>query len=219
MSKCKAHTKSGKSCKSSAIKGSEYCHIKAHQQQDPEAGLTDKQKRFVEEYCIDYNATRSAISAGYSKKTASEQGYQLLQKTSVQDAIKKRMDELSMSAEEAVKRLADMGRGSFESFMEVQQDGTLKIDLSNPEARKQFHLIKKIKQKDVVRKSHSGDDEVVTDRVFEIELHDSKDAIDKILKVWGKYAPEKLDVNMKTAEWDPEKGDPRDYVQGKITGG
>ncbi len=30
-------------------------------------GLTDKQKRFVEEYLIDLNATQAAIRAGYSK--------------------------------------------------------------------------------------------------------------------------------------------------------
>lgn len=49
--------------------------------------LTDKQKRFIEEYLIDLNATQAAIRAGYSKKTAMEQGHQLLQKTSVQNAI------------------------------------------------------------------------------------------------------------------------------------
>ncbi|SUV40803.1 Terminase small subunit [Avibacterium paragallinarum] len=43
-------------------------------------GLTDKQKRFVEEYLIDLNATQAAIRAGYSKNRASELGYQLLQK-------------------------------------------------------------------------------------------------------------------------------------------
>lgn len=50
-------------------------------------GLTDKQKRFVEEYLIDLNATQAAIRAGYSKNRASELGYQLLQKTTVQQAI------------------------------------------------------------------------------------------------------------------------------------
>jgi len=43
--------------------------------------LTPKQKRFVEEYLIDLNATQAAIRAGYSEKTAQEQGsvcYQML---------------------------------------------------------------------------------------------------------------------------------------------
>ena len=33
------------------------------------------------------NATQACIRAGYKTKTAMEQGYQLLQKTSVQEAI------------------------------------------------------------------------------------------------------------------------------------
>lgn len=49
--------------------------------------LTDKQRRFAEEYLVDLNATQAAIRAGYSEATASEQGYQLLQNTSVSAAI------------------------------------------------------------------------------------------------------------------------------------
>lgn len=36
------------------------------------AKLTQKQKRFVEEYLIDLNATQAAIRAGYSVSTAKE---------------------------------------------------------------------------------------------------------------------------------------------------
>ena len=34
------------------------------------AKLTDKQKRFVDEYLVDLNATAAAKRAGYSEKTA-----------------------------------------------------------------------------------------------------------------------------------------------------
>jgi phage terminase small subunit len=36
-------------------------------------GLTPKQERFVHEYLVEVNATKAAIRAGYSKKTAQEQ--------------------------------------------------------------------------------------------------------------------------------------------------
>lgn len=49
--------------------------------------LTDQQRLFVAEYLKDNNATQAAIRAGYSKKTAEQIGYQLLQKTSVAQAI------------------------------------------------------------------------------------------------------------------------------------
>lgn len=51
------------------------------------AKLTDKQKRFVDEYLLDLNATQAAIRAGYSAKTADRIGPELLGKTCVSDAI------------------------------------------------------------------------------------------------------------------------------------
>lgn len=52
-----------------------------------DGGLTAQQRRFVAEYLKDGNATQAAIRAGYSKKSAEQIGYQLLQKTSVAQAI------------------------------------------------------------------------------------------------------------------------------------
>ena len=59
------------------------------------AKLTAKQQRFIEEYLIDLNATQAAIRAGYSVKTANEQGSQLLAKLSIQQAIAEKMAERS----------------------------------------------------------------------------------------------------------------------------
>ncbi|MDE3913524.1 terminase small subunit [Klebsiella pneumoniae] len=50
-------------------------------------GLTDQQRLFVAEYLKDNNATQAAIRAGYSKKTANEQGARLLAKVSIAQAI------------------------------------------------------------------------------------------------------------------------------------
>lgn len=49
--------------------------------------LTDKQAAFVREYLVDLNATQAAIRAGYSERTASRIGPQLLGKTCVREAI------------------------------------------------------------------------------------------------------------------------------------
>lgn len=74
-------------------------------------GLNEKQKRFVEEYLIDLNATQAAIRAGYSKNRASELGYQLLQKTTVQNAIQEaqnnRSERIQITQEEVIRRLLE----------------------------------------------------------------------------------------------------------------
>lgn len=52
--------------------------------------LTPKQDAFVKAYLLNGgNATQAAITAGYSKKTANEQGAQNLVKLSIKDAITK----------------------------------------------------------------------------------------------------------------------------------
>lgn len=49
--------------------------------------LTAKQKRFVEEYMVDLNATQAAIRAGYSKKTAHDIGCENLMKPNIKSEI------------------------------------------------------------------------------------------------------------------------------------
>ena len=49
--------------------------------------MTKKQKRFVEEYLIDLNATQAAIRAGYSPATAQQMGSENLSKPVIKAAI------------------------------------------------------------------------------------------------------------------------------------
>ena len=61
--------------------------------------LTDKQRRFIEEYCSNgFNATQAAISAGYSEKTAQVQGSETLSKPMVQDGIQEFMSKATEKA-------------------------------------------------------------------------------------------------------------------------
>lgn len=72
--------------------------------------LTPKQERFISEYLIDLNATQAAIRAGYSPKTANEQGSQLLANLSVRAHIDKAIAEQSkrtgINADRVIKELA-----------------------------------------------------------------------------------------------------------------
>ena len=54
--------------------------------------LTLRQAAFVREYLVDLNLTKAATRAGYSPKTAEQQGYQLIQKTSIKAQIQAAMD-------------------------------------------------------------------------------------------------------------------------------
>jgi len=81
----------------------------AKQSAPREKTLTVQQRLFVLEYLKDFNATKAAIRAGYSEKTASQQAYQLLQIPLLRDAIDKeiedRADRLQVDADWVLKRL------------------------------------------------------------------------------------------------------------------
>ena len=92
--------------------------------------LTPKQERFVEEYLVDLNATKAAERAGYSARTANEQGARLLANVSVQEAIQaakaKRAKKIAVSAE-------DVLRGVIEVTMLAREEGDLKTALKGYE--------------------------------------------------------------------------------------
>lgn len=73
------------------------------------AELSPKQQRFVEEYMVDLNATQAAIRAGYSPKTAAEQGARLLKNVKTQAAIhkaaEKREKRTEITADRVVQEL------------------------------------------------------------------------------------------------------------------
>lgn len=56
--------------------------------------LTLKQQRFADEYIVTGNATRSAISAGYSEKYANTNASKLLQNTTIKTYIDSQLDHL-----------------------------------------------------------------------------------------------------------------------------
>lgn len=72
--------------------------------------MTKKQKRFIEEYLIDLNATQAAIRAGYSPDTAYSIGNENLKKPEIKAHIDKAMAERSkrtgVNADRVVMELA-----------------------------------------------------------------------------------------------------------------
>ena len=72
--------------------------------------MTKKQKRFIEEYLIDLNATQAAIRAGYSPDTAKSIGSENLTKPDIKAQIAKAMAERSrrtgVNADRVIMELA-----------------------------------------------------------------------------------------------------------------
>lgn len=87
--------------------------------------LTAKQKRFIEEYLIDLNATQAAIRAGYSKKTAAAIGAENLEKPHIAAEIQRRMTErqkrTEVTQDRVVKELARLAFANAADFVTVEK--------------------------------------------------------------------------------------------------
>ena len=77
--------------------------------------LTQKQRRFVDEYIISGNATQAAIKAGYSKRSAQQTGTENLLKPVIKAELDRRNAEIKSAKtadmQEVMEYLASVMRG------------------------------------------------------------------------------------------------------------
>lgn len=162
------------------------------------AKLTPKQERFVAEYLIDLNAKRAATAAGYSAKTAEQQGYQLLHHPSVAAAIaakrEKLAEKLELSAERVLTELMLMGFANMLDYITPQADGTAIVDLSKL-TRDQAAAISEVR----VDVTASGDDDArETVKKVTFKLADKRGSLELLGKHLGLF-PNKVDVTVTDA--------------------
>lgn len=96
--------------------------------------MTPKQSLFVQEYLIDLNATRAAIRAGYSVKTAKSIGQRLLTyvdvKKAIDDAISERGQRTEITQDRILRELARISFADPRSIAEWG-DGTMTLKPSS----------------------------------------------------------------------------------------
>ena len=145
--------------------------------------MTEKQKRFCDEYLTDLNATQAAIRAGYSKKTAYSIGEENLRKPEIKEYIEKRMAEkesqLIANQDEVMRYLtAVMRREKMESVVvTLNTEKTSYVPDKNGTMRK-----KTVKQE--------------IPQIIEIpaQLRDANKAAELLGKAYGIYT-DKVDVD------------------------
>ena len=97
--------------------------------------MTPKQKRFVDEYLIDLNATQAAIRAGYSKRTARITAAENLTKPNIQKEIGKRMKDrekrIEISQDKVLREFAHIAFDDIRNYLEfwTDENGKLQVEL------------------------------------------------------------------------------------------
>ena len=136
--------------------------------------LTNKQAKFIEEYFIDFNATKAAGRASYSGDywTLAATGSRLLKNDKVATRISQRLQESAMSADEVLGRLAEQARN--DAGLYLLEDGSL--DYPQLIADGKAHLIKKVNK--TTRYTKDGEE---ISKVI-VELFDAQRALELLGK-------------------------------------
>jgi phage terminase small subunit len=167
--------------------------------------LPARRQRFVEEYLLDLNATRAAIRAGYSPRTADQQGHRLLTNVEVAAAIAIAQAERSRRTEITADRvLAEYGKLAFANmadYMRATPGGDPYLDFSGL-TRDQAAALAEVTVEDYVE--GRGDDARQVKRV-KFKLGDKLHALDSVARHLGMFK-ERHEVTGK--EGAPLVGDP-----------
>ena len=151
--------------------------------------LTDKQKKFCDEYLIDLNATQAAIRAGYSKKTAQVISTENLSKPIIKDYIKKKQDELQKRSEVTVDRVVkELALIAFQDPRRMFRGNTL-IDLDDMEED-----VARVLAEVTVTKERTQDGDANVTELVKLKVYDKTKALDMLMKHLGGYT-EKIEIN------------------------
>lgn len=139
--------------------------------------LTPKQKRFVEEYLVDLNATRAAKTSGYAEKTAYRIGFENLRKPQIQAAVQRRQAELSEKTQITQERvLEEEAAIAFSNITDLfDEDGNIIETHKLPEPIR--YALSSIEVKDLPDGS----------RKYKFRLWDKGRALERISKYLGMY--------------------------------
>lgn len=95
--------------------------------------MTNRQKKFCDEYLIDLNATQAAIRAGYSERSAGRNADRMMKNDEIRSYIEEQLQQLhnerTADAQEVVEYLTSVLRGESEGeelVNEFQGDGISK---------------------------------------------------------------------------------------------
>ena len=158
--------------------------------------LNDRQERFCYEYVFHVNATKAAINAGYSEKTAYSIGYENLKKPQIQERIKQMKDNLSeTSGISALKVLKEHEKIGFTSIAHLHRTWITRTDFESL-TDDQKSAIKSISTKVVKANIGSKDEpEIVDVEYVKIELFDKQKSLDAINQMLGYNAPTETNIS------------------------
>ena len=153
--------------------------------------LTQKQRRFVQEYLVDLNATQAAIRAGYSERTAYVQGPRLLEnvgvQVAIQEALKKREQRTEITQDRVLTELAKIGFADIRDYLEYKTEKTVVAYGDDGEPIIDYRQIIDVIDSKNVDTSVIQEVSISKDGTFKFKLYDKQKALNDIGRHLGMF--------------------------------
>ncbi|NFA43984.1 terminase small subunit [Clostridium botulinum] len=166
------------------------------------AKLSERHKRFCDEYLIDLNVTQAAIRAGYTPKYANKKVYALLDKPEIKEYLDKRMNarekRTEITQDKVLSELAAIAFSNASDFFKVIDK---KITVNGNEILDTYGKPKTYKDVEFINTDNLSDDnkKVISSikqgaNGLEIKLNDKIKALELVGRHLGMFK-DKVEIN------------------------
>lgn len=176
--------------------------------------LTAKEELFCREYCVDFNATRAALKAGYSKKSAYSIGSENLKKPEIQKQISYYQSHLAeLSGISALKIIDEHAKIAFSNAGQLRTGWMTMKEFENLSDEDKA-CIQEVQTKETKRKTNDGDD--LVDTWVKVKLYDKQKSLDSLTNILGFNAPVKTESSMNLSLFEPLSREDRDRIKREL---
>lgn len=160
--------------------------------------LTAKEEKFCYEYVLYLNATKAAVNAGYSERTARQSASRLLSNVNIQNRISEMQADLAKTSEiSALRVIKEHEKIAFSSIAHLHNTWIERVDfekLSEEQKTCIKNITSRIQTKDI---GTTEKPEIINIEFIKIELYDKQKSLDSINKMLGYEAAVKTEVTGK----------------------
>lgn len=128
--------------------------------------MNARRRKFIAAYLKESNATKAALVAGYSKKTAYSIGHRLLSEPEILKAIGMKLDKVDITAERVLRELSLLAYSNTLDYVTINDEGLCDVDFSKL-TRDQAAAIQEIKV-DTTGGTGDGERRVVLRTTFKL---------------------------------------------------
>lgn len=151
-------------------------------------GLTEKKKRFAQQYVVDLNGSAAAIRAGYPERSSRSRACKLLAEPEVQSYVQELQAEKAkrceITADRVLQELGKLGFANMADYLTVDGKGIVQVNLAKM-SREQAAAVQELIVEEYTERDEKGRPRAV--QRIKFKLHDKRGPLGDIGKHLGMF--------------------------------